>query len=411
MLYREVKKNGDRLSILGFGCMRLPQRIGTPGVGKIDEPRAAAQLRMAIDQGVNYIDTAYLYHGGGSELFLGKFLSDGYRDKVYLATKLPPWLADNIDDMNKILNVQLERLKTSHIDYYLVHGIDEKSWDRMEALGVTDFLDQAKKDGRIVSTGFSFHGEREAFPKIVDAYDWDMCQIQYNYLDENYQAGKEGLQYAASKDLGVVIMEPLRGGILAKKPPQEIGTIWKETNKNRSPAEWAFRWLWNHPEVNVVLSGMNEEEQIKENLQITADGYPGNLIESDLEAVEKVKNKYRSLMKAACTGCYYCMPCPYGVDIPTCFEAYNHKYLYGNAGWAKILYLSRLSGAAEDSSPARASQCRDCGKCVEKCPQKLPIPELMPIIAAELEGRFFNTKAWLFGKYKNFLKWNIKRKS
>ena len=411
MLYRAMKKNGNRLSILGFGCMRLPQRKGTPGVGTIDEPRAAAQLRMAIDQGVNYIDTAYMYHAGGSELFLGRFLSDGYRDKVYLATKLPPWLADNIEDMNKTLNVQLERLKTSHIDYYLVHDIDEKSWDRMEALGVTDFLDQAKRDGRIANTGFSFHGEREAFPKIVDAYDWDMCQIQYNYLDENYQAGKEGLQYAASKDLGVVIMEPLRGGILAKNPPQEIEAIWNETNKKRSPAEWAFRWLWNHPEVTVVLSGMNEEEQVKENLQITADGYPGNLTERDLEAVEKVKNKYRSLMKAACTGCYYCMPCPYGVDIPTCFEAYNYKYLYGNAGWAKILYLSRLSGAVEDRSPSRASQCRDCGKCVEKCPQKLPIPELMQSITAELEGSFFNTKVWLFGKYKNYLKWNIKRKS
>ncbi len=411
MLYRENKKNGDKLSILGFGCMRLPQKKGTPGSGKIDEKSATEQLRMAIDQGVNYLDTAYLYHLGGSERLLGKALSDGYREKVYLTTKLPCWMADNVEDMNNILNVQLKRLKTSHIDYYLLHGIDETSWSRMEALGVTDFLDQAKKDGRIANAGFSFHGEKEDFPKIVDAYDWEICQIQYNYLDENYQAGKDGLQYAASRDLGVVVMEPLRGGILARKPPREIEAIWSEAGKKRSPADWALRWIWNHPEVTVVLSGMNDLDHIKENLQAAAEGYPGNLEESELEIIRKVENKYRSLMKAACTGCCYCMPCPYGVDIPICIEAYNHKYMYGNAFSAKIFYLLRLTGAMEDRSPTRASQCQDCGECVERCPQKLPIPELMQNITAELEGNFFNMKVWFLGKYAKYLKRNIRRDS
>lgn len=409
MLYREVKKSGDKLSILGFGCMRLPQKKGIPGDGAIDEERAAVQIRMAIDQGVNYIDTAYLYHLGASETFLGKVLSGGYREKVYLATKLPYWLPSNIDDMNKILDIQLKRLNTSQVDYYLIHGIDEMGWSKMEPLGVADFLNQAKADGRIANTGFSFHGEEDEFPKIIDVYDWDVCQIQYNYIDENYQAGKKGLKYAASRDIGVVVMEPLRGGILAKKPPREVEMIWNEAEEKRSPVEWALRWLWNQPEVTVVLSGMNDEEHIAENLKIASKGYPGNLSESDLKLIKKVEDKYRSLMKVACTGCHYCMPCPHGVDIPSCFEFYNHKYIYGDAAFAKIFYFMRLSGTLGDKPPSRASLCRDCGKCEKSCPQKLPIPELMKSIAAEMEGSFFNTKTWLFARYIKLMQWNIKR--
>lgn len=409
MLYREIKKSGDQLSILGFGCMRLPQKKGSPGDGKIDEERAKAQIRMAIDQGVNYLDTAYMYHAGASEPFLAKALSDGYREKVYLATKLPYWLAESIEDMDNILNMQLKRLKTSQIDYYLIHGINKPGWDKVNSIGITDFFDQAKADGRIANTGFSFHGEEEAFPIIIDAYDWDICQIQYNYLDENYQAGKKGLEHAASKGVGVIVMEPLRGGLLAQKPPEEVEIIWDEAEEKHPPVEWALRWLWNHPEVTVVLSGMNDEDHIKENLQIAEKGYPDNLKENDLKLIKKVENKYRTLMKIACTGCNYCMPCPYGVDIPTCFEAYNHKHMYGDSNWASLFYLIRLSGALEDNPPGLASQCQACGKCLEICPQNIAIPDLLQDVSNEMEDKLFSIKVWVIAKYNRFLQWKVKR--
>ncbi len=408
MLYREMKKTGDQLSILGFGCMRLPQKKGTPGDGRIDEERATALIRTAIDQGVNYLDTAYLYHLGASEPFLGKALADGYREKVYLATKLPYWLTDDRESMDRILHAQLQRLQTGRVDYYLLHGINEHSWRKLEALGVTDFLDRAKADGRIARAGFSFHGEEEAFPKIIDAYDWDCCQIQYNYLDENYQAGKNGLQYAAARDVGVIVMEPLRGGLLAKPPPSEVEKIWNEAEVKRTPAEWALRWVWNQPEVTVVLSGMSDERQLQENLQIAAEGYPESLADRELRLIQRVERAYRDLMIAGCTGCQYCMPCPAGVDIPTCFEGYNYKYLYGDARWAKIFYLIRVGGGLGDQPPGRASQCTGCGQCVTRCPQKIPIPDLMQDITAELEGGFFNTKLWFLAKYKKFLQWRLR---
>jgi len=409
MLYREMKKSGDQLSILGYGCMRLPQKKGSPGDGKIDEERATAQIRMAIDQGINYIDTAYMYHAGASEPFLAKALSDGYREKVYLATKLPYWLVENVEDMNNILNMQLKRLKTSKIDYYLVHGINKPGWDKVNAIGITDFLDRAKADGRIANAGFSFHGEEEAFPIIIDAYDWDCCQIQYNYLDENYQSGKKGMEYAASKDVGVIVMEPLRGGLLAQKPPEEVELIWDEAEEKHTPVEWALRWLWNHPEVTVVLSGMNNEDHITENLKIASKGYPGNLKESDLNLIKKAENKYRALMKVPCTGCYYCMPCPYGVDIPTCFETYNYKHMYGDSNWASLFYLIRLSGALEDNPPGLASQCQACGKCSEVCPQNIPIPDLLQDVTSEMETKTFNIKMWVIAKYNKFLQWKVRR--
>ena len=271
MLYRRMPKNGDMLSILGFGCMRLPMKEG-----RIDEARAIAQIRHAIDSGVNYVDTAWPYHGGMSEPLLGKALAGGYREKVKVATKLPSWLIKTPADMDRYLSAQLEKLGTDRIDYYLVHSLNGPAWDALETLGVTAFLDRAKADGRIVNAGFSFHGLSEDFIRIVDAYPWDFCQIQYNFLDREYQAGLKGLTYAASKNLGVIVMEPLRGGNLGAAPPPEIQEIWDTAETKRSPVSWALTWVWNHPEVTVVLSGMNEEAHIDENLAAAENARPGS---------------------------------------------------------------------------------------------------------------------------------------
>ena len=408
MLYRNMKKNGDELSILGFGCMRLPQKKGSPGDGKIDENRATKQIHMAIDEGINYIDTAFLYHMGGSEPFLGRALSDGYREKVKLATKLPHWMVKDKEDMDNILKSQLNRLKTDHIEYYLIHALDDNNWQKVEELGAGEFLDRAKIDGRIGNAGFSFHGDSKTFTKIVDAYDWDFCQIQYSFLDEKNQAGTKGLKYAASKGLGVIVMEPLRGGMLARKPPPEVEKIWSEAEDNRTPAEWAFRWIWNHPEVTVVLSGMNDEAHIRENIRTANEGRSNTLSENELSLIQHVEEKYLSLMKAGCTGCRYCLPCPNGVDIPTCFEAYNYSHMYGDANWAKLFYFGRV---AMGENPGRASQCEECGECEEVCPQKLPIQQLLKEVTAEMEGRFFDTKLWVFGKFIKFQRWQTLRRA
>lgn len=406
MLYRKMKKNDDELSVLGFGCMRLPQKRGNPGDGRIDEKPATEQIRMAIDEGVNYIDTAFPYHMGGSEPFLSRALSDGYREKVKVATKLPRWIVKQKSEMDTILNSQLNRLKTNQIDYYLIHALDGKSWKELEALGVAEFLDRAKTDGRIANAGFSFHGNRKSFTTIVDAYDWDFCQIQYNFLDQKNQAGTKGLKYAASKDMGIIVMEPLRGGLLARQPPPEIIKLWDESEEKRTPAEWSLRWIWDHPEVTVVLSGMNDKKHIRENIQIANNGNVNSLSDAELELISKVEKKYRSLMKAGCTGCHYCMPCPNGVDIPTCFEAFNHSHMYGDDKWAKLFYISRV---AIGENTGRASQCEQCGECEEVCPQKLPIQDILKEVSVEMEGRFFDTKVWIFNKFFNFKRWQTLR--
>jgi predicted aldo/keto reductase-like oxidoreductase len=288
--------------------------------------------------------------------------------------------------MDKFLNDQLEKLKTDNIDYYLVHALIGELWDNVEKLGVADFLDKAKADGRIINAGFSFHGSGEDFNRIVDAYDWDFCQIQYNFLDERNQAGTEGLEYAASKGLGVIIMEPLRGGNLTSSVPPAVKEIWDEAPTKRTAAEWALRWVWNHPEVNVVLSGMNEETHIEENITLADKAYPNSLTEAELQLVKKVERKYRELMKVGCTGCRYCMPCPGGVNIPLCFEMYNNLYMSGNADEAKFLYAARLGGILSVRGPEFASQCVQCGKCLEKCPQHLDIPTILESVVEELEG-------------------------
>jgi len=382
MLYRKMPGNGDELSILGFGCMRLPTKEDRT----IDEERAARQVRYAIDHGVNYIDTAWPYHMGESEHFLGRALAGGYREKVKLATKLPSWMVESREDMDRFLNAQLEKLNTDHIDYYLLHTLIGETWNKLETLGVIDFLEKARADGRIVNIGFSFHGSGEDFKQIVDAYAWDFCQIQYNFLDEKNQAGTKGLKYAASKGLGVVVMEPLRGGKLASPVPPEVEVIWNEAPVKRTPAEWALRWIWNHPEVTVVLSGMNEESHIEENLKIAGETYPDSLTETELQLVSRTEKKYRQLMKVGCTGCQYCLPCPAGVGIPYCFEIYNNLHMFGNVEEAKFMYAGRLSGILTDSEPGFASRCIKCEQCLEKCPQHLEIPSILESIAEELEG-------------------------
>jgi predicted aldo/keto reductase-like oxidoreductase len=361
--------------------MRLPLKDR-----QIDEARALDMVHYAIDEGVNYLDTAWPYHAGQSETFLGKALRGGYRNRVKLATKLPSWMIHTRADMDRYLNAQLAKLETNHIDYYLLHSLTGAAWDNLEHLGVVDFLEQAKRDGRILNVGFSFHGLGEEFPRIVDAYPWCFCQIQYNFLDQNHQAGTAGLKYAASKGLGVIVMEPLRGGSLARPtPPPAVAAIWKEAPVQRTPAEWALRWLWNQPEVTVVLSGMSEESQVQENMAIAGNAQANALTARELELVDRAGATYKSLMKVGCTGCGYCMPCPSGVMIPLCFEEYNKPHLFGGMEDAKFRYAFRMSGELIDGKPGYASQCVSCGECVDKCPQNIPIPDMLAQIAAEME--------------------------
>jgi len=361
-------KNADPdLSILGFGCMRLPTREN----GQIDEDQATGMIRYAIDHGVNYVDTAYPYHNGESEPVVGRALADGYREKVYLATKLPSWLIKNREDMDRYLDEQLERLRTDHIDFYLVHGLVRPFWENLTALGVTDFLTEALADGRIRYAGFSFHDTTALFREIVKSYDWTFAQIQYNFMDEHYQAGTEGLEYAAKKGLGIVVMEPIRGGLLARNLAG-ISEIWKKAKVRHSPADWALRWVWNHPEVTVVLSGMSTPEQVRQNMAIADSGVPLSLTRSEIALYRKVRKELEKRITIPCTGCRYCGPCPHGVSIPECFEFYNSAHMYDNEEQGKQLYTMFLGGFF-DGTPHYASVCKECGECEEKCPQSLPI--------------------------------------
>jgi predicted aldo/keto reductase-like oxidoreductase len=380
MQYRQVPKNGDQLSALGFGAMRLPTKRM-----KIDEERATRQIRDAIDCGINYIDTAAPYHGGESERFLGRALQGGYREKVKLATKLPPFSVKTREDMDRILGIQLKKLQTDHIDYYLLHGLEASQWKKLFDLGVLEFLDSAKAAGKIRNAGFSFHGDRKTFKEIIDAYDWVFCQIQYNFLDETNQAGTEGLHYAAAKNIAVMIMEPLRGGMLAGKLPKEVEQVYNDAGTKRSAAAWALRWVWNHPEVTVVLSGMNDENHIAENLKTCEDSLPGSMTAGELATMEEVAGTYRKLIKVGCTGCAYCMPCPSGVNIPQCFSIYNDYYMGNNSLITRGMYGMMLMGAM-GASATDASLCRNCGKCEKACPQKIAIPEELKKVRSTLGG-------------------------
>jgi predicted aldo/keto reductase-like oxidoreductase len=380
MQYRSVPKNGDELSALGFGCMRLPQR----GLA-INQERAVRQIRFAIDHGVNYLDTAPVYHAGESETLLGKALAEGYRDKVKIATKLSHFLLRNPEGMDKMLSTSLQKLNTDHIDYYLLHGLAAESWNKLQEFNVLDFLDRAKAEGKILNAGFSFHGALTTFKEIIDAYDWTNCQIQYNFMDEDLQAGTEGLMYAASKNVAVMIMEPLRGGTLANKLPKGAEQIYRDVNPQRSAAEWGLRWVWNHPEVTVVLSGMNNERQITENLQTAETALPNSMNSGELATVSRVVDAYKRLIKVPCTGCGYCMPCPQGVNIPGNFQAYNQYCLPGSKLQSRGLYAFNLMGLTGEK-PADASLCEECGLCAKHCPQHIAIPTELKSVKKALGG-------------------------
>ena len=387
-----MPKSKDKLSILGFGCMRFPG-----GQMKPNEDESIRQVRKAIDMGINYLDTAWPYHGGKSEVILGKALKDGYREKVKIADKLPHWLCKTREDMDYYLNTQLDRLDDKIIDYYLVHALDYAIWMKMKNMGIIDFLEQAKNSGKIKNAGFSFHGPRDDFKKIVDEHEWDFCQIQYNILDKHDQAGIEGLEYAESKNIGVIIMEPLRGGALAGKLPKEIEAVYNKAPIKRTNAEWALRWIWNHSGVITVLSGMNSDDQIEENSKIASEAAAGSLTNEETSLVEEAAKTFRAKMKVPCTGCQYCMPCPKNVNIPFAFTWYNQKHLFNQGFMSRLMYLSQSSGI-QGRKASLASQCVDCGKCVKHCPQKIDIPKELKQVKKEFEGLMKGPLLFLFNR-------------
>jgi len=402
LLYRKIRKTGDEISVLGFGAMRLPSKNG-----RTDEKRAIQQIRYAIDHGVNYIDTAIAYM---NEPLVARALSDGYREKVKIATKLPPWSVNKAEDMENIFKVQLDNFKTDHIDYYMLHGLNRPNWDKMMALGVLELLTKLKRNGSIINAGFSFHGDKDTFKEIVDGYDWDFCLLQFNYLDEKNQAGLEGLKYAAEKGMGIIVMEPFRGGNLTQNIPPDVEELWNKAEIIRTPAEWALRWVLNHPEVTCVLSGMNNEKHIKENIKIANEALPNSLSTNELELIGRVRDKYRELMKTGCTGCRYCMPCPSGVDIARCFEIYDSTQIFGNKRQFQFLYALGL-GVIHGGKPAYASSCIKCGKCEKHCPQELPIIELLDDVSQDMEGIISKVLPPVYKTYLSFERFRIRRKA
>ncbi len=372
MQYRKFGKLDWKPSALGFGFMRLPTIDGD--AGRIDQEKATEMVRTAIDAGLNYIDTAYVYHNQTSETALGIALQDGYRDKVRIATKLPIWLVNESDDFDRMLDEELARLQTDHIDFYLMHSLNKSTWEKVQKLDLLEKAEAAVKDGRIRYIGFSFHDKVEVFKQIVDGYDnWTFCQIQYNYMDINHQAGTEGLRYAAEKGLAVVIMEPLRGGRLAADLPA-AKPIWAQAENQRTPADWALQWLWSQPEVSVVLSGMSTLEQVEQNLESANASRVGLLNKEELDLIGKVRETLSSLSPIGCTACEYCLPCPNGVNIPYLFHLYNRIAVFDDLEGTIITYKTFVK------EEERAENCIQCGECLSKCPQQLPISDWMPVI-------------------------------
>ncbi len=378
MKYRE-DKYGNKLSTLGFGCMRFKKKMG-----RIDMTDAERQIMTAFNKGVNYFDTAFIYPG--SEAAIGEvFEKNNIRDKVYIATKLPPALMRSTEILDKLFNEQLKRLRTDHIDFYLMHMMaDIKVWERLKSIGIEKWIEDKKASGAIRQVGFSYHGNSDMFCKIVDAYDWDMCLIQYNYMDEHTQAGRKGLYHAHEKGIPVMIMEPLRGGRLVNNLPAEATRIFEEHPVRHTPAQWALRWLWNQPEVTVVLSGMNSDEMVDDNINTACNTQIGELTDRDEEMLKSVVRVINAKMKVPCTGCGYCMPCPQKVNISGTFSAYNQRYT--KSSFAGFKEYAKCSTAKEY---APASKCIGCGKCEQHCPQGIEIRKQLKAAETELEGTVY----------------------
>lgn len=379
MNYRK-DRYGNEISILGYGCMRFSQNGG-----RIDMAKAEEEILTAFHAGVNYYDTAYVYPG--SEAALGEILQkNGIREQVKIATKLPHYLIKTADSIERYFSEQLKRLRTDHIEYYLMHMLtDVQTWDRLKELGILEWIDEKKRSGAVGQVGFSYHGNSEMFCRLVDAYDWDFCQIQYNYMDEHSQAGRRGLQYANKKGLPVIIMEPLRGGKLVNRLPEAAKKIMDEYRIHYTPAQWAFRWLWNQPEVTCVLSGMNSVPMVEENVKTASSVSAGELGPGEEEMLKKVAEAINAKMKVGCTGCGYCMPCPAGVDIPGTFAAYNRRYSEGKRA-ALIEYF--MCTAMRKKSSA-ASHCVDCARCEKHCPQHIEIRKELKNARKQLEGPLY----------------------
>ena len=370
MKYRKFGKLDWKVSALGFGAMRLPL-LNSKDYGSINEPEAIRMIRYAIDHGVNYIDSAYGYHHGNSEVVIGKALKNDYGKEVRVATKLPCFEVRSYEDFDRILNEQLTRLQTQKVDFYLLHGLDTFAWPKVRDLGVLKWAEDAMANGRIGYLGFSFHDNINVFRKIVDAYDnWTLCQIQYNFMDEEIQAGTCGLEYAHKKGLAVVAMEPIRAGRLARTPAA-IRKLWDEAPVQRTPQEWALRWVWNHPEVTLALSGMSKMEQVVENIAVAANSQPHNLADADLTLIGRVRDTYVALNAISCSGCRDCMPCSYGVNIPRIFDLYNEALMYNSAAESRKIYQDPLTTKTEEWG----DNCTKCNQCLEVCPRKLNIPE------------------------------------
>ena len=385
MQYRTFGKLDWKPSALGFGAMRLPTIGGDQS--RIDEPQAIQMIRYAIDHGVNYLDTAYPYHNGMSERLVGKALKDGYREKIHLATKMPVRMVTKAEDFDRFFNEQIERLDVNNLDFYLFHGLRKDSWKMVRDLGIVNWAEKKMAQGYFHNLGFSFHDDTDALKFIIDDYDnWTFCQIQYNFIDVNFQAGRRGVEYAASKGLGIVVMEPLRGGRLAKTPPDAIAKVWATAAKPRSHIEWAFQWLWSQPEISLTLSGMSAMEQVVDNVAIAERSGNVRLSADEQAIIDKVRAAYQGLNPIPCTGCNYCMPCPNGLDIPRNFAIYNEAKMWDDIRMGRMRYQGQ--GPGDGLKPdQRAEMCLDCGECLEACPQGLPIPDWMKIVAAELGVR------------------------
>lgn len=388
-----LDKYGNKLSILGFGCMRFQRKVGG-----IDIDEAEREIMAAYNAGVNYYDTAYIYPG--SEAAVGEiFERNGIRDKVYIATKLPHYLSKNIQDVDRIFNEELKRLRTTYVDYYLIHMLaDVDTWERLKAIGIVEWIQEKQATGAILQIGFSYHGNTDMFCKLVDAYDWDFCQIQYNYMDAHSQAGRRGLQYANKRGLPVIIMEPLRGGKLANGLPNDALELFHKHTPTRTPVQWALRWLWNQPEVTVVLSGMNSMEQVHDNINTASTVEVGEFTPEDERMLSEVIDVLNSKIKVPCTGCSYCQPCPKGVNIPGCFAAYNMVATEGKiTGMMEYMKTTTMR-----KTPTAASQCVECGLCEKHCPQHINIREELGKVRKEMETPIYRIASKIVRKFGKF---------